>query len=120
MDEHMDDLDHALMALPLAEPPRDLRAKILARTIARPVPVFSAVEIWLIVTIGAIVLWLGGLVALDANALAPRIAALWNVVDARLESFLTPSVFTWVAVGGAIALWIVFFQAGVLRRINRA
>jgi hypothetical protein len=120
MDEHMDDLDRALMALPLAEPPRDLRAKILARTVLRPVAVFSTVEIWVLVTVGAIVLWLAGLVALDANALAPRVAGLWNVVSARLDAFLTPSVLTWVAVGGAIALWIVFFQAGVLRRTTRA
>jgi hypothetical protein len=116
----MDDLDRALMALPLAEPPRDLRAKILARTIARPVAVFSTVEIWLIVTVGALVLWLGGLVALDANVLAPRTAGLWNVLSARLDTLLTPTVLMWAAVGGAIALWIVFFQATVLRRTTRA
>jgi len=120
MDEHLDDLDRALMALPLAEPPRDLRAKILARTIARPVAVFSTVEIWLIVTVGALVLWLGGLVALDAHALATRIAGGWNLVSARLDTLMTPSILTWAAVGGAIALWIVFFQAAVLRRATRA
>ena len=40
-----DDLDRALLALPLEEPPADLHRSILAATILRPTPTFRAWEL---------------------------------------------------------------------------
>jgi hypothetical protein len=120
MDDHMDDLDRALAALPLEEPPRDLCARILARTIYRPVPVFSALEIWLVVVIGSVALWLAGLVLADSHALAARSGIVGEFLAANAAFVLAPGTIMWAAVGTGVALWIIFFQTTRLRRTVRS
>jgi hypothetical protein len=43
-----DELDRALFALPLEEPPADLHQRILAATVQRPAPAFAVWERWLL------------------------------------------------------------------------
>lgn len=63
---HHDDLDRALFALPLEQPPAELRDRILSATIYRPsLPVFRQWEILLLGTVVALLAWL--IVALPAG-----------------------------------------------------
>ena len=56
----MDDaaLERALFALPLEEPPADLRGRILAATVYRPALPFKMWEVWVIGTLMALAVWL--------------------------------------------------------------
>ena len=64
-----DALDRALFALPLEEPPEDLRASILTATVYRPVPVFAAWEIAAIGAVAAVGIWFAVVIALGGGTL---------------------------------------------------
>jgi hypothetical protein len=73
-----DELERALFALPLEEPPAGLRDRILAATVARPRLTFRAWEIWLIGTLVALMVWLTVLVATSAPDVGGVISAALN------------------------------------------
>jgi hypothetical protein len=101
-----EELERALFALDLEEPPADLRAAILADTIYR-VPVSVAVrpwEIWLYGALCAALVWLmffvlGG----DANHAVATAAGYGHQFLAMLSQ---PAVMFWIALGGAATFWI--------------
>ena len=66
----MDDerLERALAALPLEEPPPELRARILAATVYRPVPNVATWQIWLLGTLLAVATW--ALLAFSGSGIA--------------------------------------------------
>ncbi len=100
-------LDRALMALPLEEPPRELRAAILAATIYRPPAIFSFGELLAIGSLAAVILWLGILIALGGAPLFNRsLAAVGGTIVA---TFSNASVLAWFAAGAATALWLTLF-----------
>jgi hypothetical protein len=86
-----DPLDRALLALPLEEPPPDLRERILAATVLAPAPAFRAWELWLVMTLTACAAWLCADV-LRSGALASRL--------------VHPSLLLWLAIGGSSVWWI--------------
>jgi hypothetical protein len=107
---HDDDLDRALAALPLEEPPAHLHARILAATAragTAPTPPVSLPGWWEVSAIGliaALVAWLSSLVLAEPGAGARLSDAVARIVaGAGLTSAQT---WLWLAIGGASALWI--------------
>jgi hypothetical protein len=104
MSNHDDDLDRALAALPLEEPPAGLHARIMAATVYRPAPVFTGWEVWLIGTFVAVALWLTWMLVNAPNATERITTAVVNAIDgAGLTSEYT---VLWLAVGVSAAWWI--------------
>jgi len=102
--ESDDELDRALFALPLEEPPADLRASILAATIYRAPAPFKAWEVW---TLGAIVALAVWLVLLIFEGGASRAMDTVTILGAYIGSFFAqPLNLVWLALGGATALWM--------------
>ncbi len=101
-----DELERALCALALEEPPADLHDRILATTIARPRLTFRAWEIWLIGTLAAFLFWLTFLVGTSASNFGAAIsAALTSGVDLFAET-LSLNTLMWLALGVSFAVWI--------------
>jgi hypothetical protein len=100
-----DELDRALFALPLEEPPPELHRDVMAATVFRPEPVFrawefSALAAALVVT-AALTAWLFS-AAPDTGA---RLTA--GIADAvRSAGLLKLSTYAWLAVGLSAA-WFV-------------
>ena len=99
-----DDLDRALAALPLDEPPAHLHARIMAATLYRPEPAVRGWEIWLMGTLIALAAWLAWLVASAPHA-AERLtdASVWVVESTGFTSEYT---MLWLAVGVSAAWWL--------------
>jgi hypothetical protein len=105
-----DALDRALFALPLEEPPIDLRASILNATIYRPAPVFKPWEVMTLGAIAAVVVWFVVLIALGGNTLFVYTAqAIATVLARGSANFLNLTTLAWVAVGGSTAIWLSIF-----------
>jgi hypothetical protein len=102
-----DALDRALFALPLEEPPTDLRAAILATTVYRPAPAFAAWEIGVLAAIVAIVISLVTAVFMGGSTLFVHSAEAIGTTLTRV--LFNPAVLLWLAVGGATAIWLSLF-----------
>jgi hypothetical protein len=102
-----DALDRALFALPLEEPPADLRASILTATVYRPAPLFKAWEIGLLGAVAALVTWLIALVVLSGGTLFVHSL---EAIGAESEKVLSNySTLAWIAAGGGAAIWLSIF-----------
>jgi hypothetical protein len=102
-----DALDRALFALPLEEPPAELRASILTATVYRPAPVFSFWEITGLGVMAAVLVWLVALVAMGGGTLfLHTISAIVSTVARPLTNVTT---LAWVGAGSATAFWLTFF-----------
>lgn len=102
-----DALDRALFALPLEEPPIELRAAILAATVYRPAPAFSGWEIGALAAILAVVISLVAAVVAGGGVLFTHsIEAIGTTLVRSLSNF---SVLAWLAAGGATAIWLSLF-----------
>lgn len=96
-----DDLERALFALDLEEPPADLRSSILAGTIYH-VPVSAAIspwEVWLGGGLCAALVWL--VIAVLRGAGTPVLDTLGAYGEQALSFFSQPATLFWIAVGGA-------------------
>ena len=102
-----DALDRALFALPLEEPPADLRASILTATIYRPVPVFKLWELVTLATVAAVVVWLVGLVIMGGGKLF--VDSVQAIAMTSLRGLPSTSTLAWVALGGGAAIWLSLF-----------
>jgi hypothetical protein len=102
-----DALDAALFALPLEEPPADLRASILSATIYRPAPLFSRREIIVLGTLTGILVWGILAIALGGGDLFRRtLEATGDALGGALANWTT---LGWLAAGGATAIWLTIF-----------
>ena len=102
-----DALDRALFALPLEEPPADLRAAILTATVYRPAPLFKPWEIGMLGAIAAVVTWLVVMVILSGGTLAVHtLQAIGASAGQVLSNYTT---LAWIAAGGAVAVWLSLF-----------
>jgi hypothetical protein len=97
--ESDDELERALFALPLEEPPADLRASILAGTIYRPPVAVKPWEIWTLGALCAIFVWL--LVLVAGGMAAPLLGRFDLYLNSGLAAFAQPATLFWIAVGGA-------------------
>jgi hypothetical protein len=116
MNDDFDELDRALFALPLEEPPPGLRQSILNATIyaraqvALP-PVIRAWEASLVGGAVAVALWLVYALLTD-KSFGPSLTA--SVVSVA-RGFSDPTTLVWLGAGGAIAAWLVLFNTIRLR-----
>jgi len=101
-----DELERAIFALPLEEPPVDLRAHILAATIARPQPTFRAWEIWLFGTLVAFTVWLMVLVGTSAPDVGGTISRTVNDGVDRFAQLISVNTLVWTALGLSFVIWI--------------
>ncbi len=102
-----DALDRALFALPLEEPPGDLRASILTATVYRPAPLFSAWEAGVLGALTAVVI---GMIVLVVMGGAPLFAHTVGAIESTGGRLLSNDVtLTWIAAGGATAIWLSLF-----------
>jgi len=105
--DNYDALDHALFALPLEEPPTDLRTSILAATAYRPAPVFSMRDIVVIGLILATMVWLvAAIVAGGVGLFAHTVAMIGGTFERFLSDVRT---IGWLGAGAATALWLSLF-----------
>jgi hypothetical protein len=115
MNGDYDDLDRALMALPLEEPPVGLRDSILAATIYAPPLESIALRTWEIVLIGTLLAvgsWLA--IALAQNpALTTQLVGSLQAVVAALAA---PTTFLWLACGATVAFGASLYNV-VPRRV---
>ncbi len=111
-----DDLDRAIAALPLAEPPAGFRARVMAATVYRPEPAVRAWEVWLIGTVLAIAAWLTWLVGSEPHA-TQRIAdaLIYAVQSVGLTSTYT---MVWLAAGASAAWWLSQLTIPARKRIE--
>lgn len=100
-------LDRALMALPLEEPPPDLRAAILAATAYRPPALLSLGEAIALAGVAAAILWLVVAVAMGGGELFTH--ALTAIGGGIVGALSNLSTLAWLATGAATAAWLVFF-----------
>lgn len=101
-----DELERALFALDLEQPPADLRASILSETIYH-VPVTAAVrpwELWLFGGLCALLVWM--LVLVMRGAAGPAAVQAEAFGSALGVFFSQPVNVFWIAVGGAASVWI--------------
>lgn len=102
--ESDDELERALFALPLEEPPVDLRASILTATIYRAPAPFKAWEVWSLGAIVAVAVWLVGLIFAGG---AGRAMDTLTLMGGYIAAFMTQPVnLIWLALGGGTALWM--------------
>ena len=102
-----DALDRALFALPLEEPPADLRAAILTATVYRPVPLFKPWEIALLGVVAAVATWLIAIVVLGGGQLF--VHSLEAIVSSVVDALSNYTTLAWIAAGGAAAIWLSIF-----------
>ena len=103
-----DALDRALFALPLEEPPIDLRASILRATIYAPAPVFKTWELAVLGAVAAVMVWFVTLIVMGGATLFLDTV---QIVGALVMKAITQNGATiaWVAAGGAAAIWLSIF-----------
>jgi hypothetical protein len=110
---NMDDqeLERAILGLPLEEPPEGLRASILLATAYRPVPMFSVAELALLGSLVAISLWLISVVVLGGGSLF--VHTLEAIGSALSRTFSNGAFLAWLAAGAATALWLTLFSGSL-------
>jgi hypothetical protein len=108
MDFYDDDmLDRALRALPLEEPPADLRASILASTVYRPGPLLATWETVLLGAGFAVIAWLVVMMILGGGTLFfDTLKTIGMVLERALSSGVT---LAWIAAGISTAIWLTLF-----------
>jgi len=99
-----DDLERALFNLPLEEAPADLRARILSGTIYRHAVPVKAWEAWLIGGCVAVLAWLLVLILQDGPG--PVVSTFNTIAGTALSVITQPATILWLAVGGAVAMWM--------------
>jgi hypothetical protein len=111
-----DELERALFALPLEEPPVELRARILAATIARPRLTFRAWEIWLVGTVLAFMVWLAFLVSTSSPDLGGTISrAITDGID-QVAALVPVGTLVWTGLGISFVVWISQLSLPASRR----
>jgi hypothetical protein len=99
-----DDLDRALFALPLEEPPADLHRRIMAATVLRPVPTFRQWELWALV-LGVVLLAFAAVWTLTLPAAGSHLADT-VVAGMRALGLFERATYLWLAVGISSVWWI--------------
>jgi hypothetical protein len=113
-----DELERALFALELEEPPADLRATILAATVYRaPLP-FKPWEVWALGAVCALLTWL--LVIVVQGAATPALVTLDSYINEGLSLFMQPATIFWIALGGGAAFWISQLNLTVAPGVQQA
>lgn len=102
-----DALDRALFALPLEEPPVDLRAAILDATIFRPAPLFKPWELAVLGSVAAVMVWLIALIAMGGASLFTY--TVQSIVTMGTDVLSNGATLGWIAAGSGAAIWLSIF-----------
>lgn len=100
-----DELDRALFALPLEEPPADLHARIMAATALRPLPTFAPWE-WVLLVVAisltvALTTWMFGSSPGSVHRLGYAVmSGLYNI------GLYSRATYVWLAIGVSSVWWI--------------
>jgi len=113
-----DELERALFALPLEEPPADLRASILAATVYRAPLAVKPWEVWAAGVLCALLTWL--LLLVVRGGATPTISMISVYASGALALFAQPQTLFWIAVGGGAALWVSQLNLTVVPEALRA
>ncbi|HEX3369502.1 MAG TPA: hypothetical protein VHS56_08005 [Candidatus Cybelea sp.] len=103
----LDALDRALFALPLEEPPADLRSSILLATAYRPVSPFSFWEIAVAGALGAVAVWLVALLVVGGSSLFTH--TVHAIVATLAGALSNAATWEWLVAGSATAVWLSLF-----------
>lgn len=105
MNDHTDDqLDRALFALSLEQPPEGMREAILANTVFRPAPPFKLWEAWGLGLAAAIMVWLIVEISLGGAA---RFVQTFHYIGAFVLAVLgQPATLLWVGIGIGVSIWV--------------
>jgi len=101
-----DELERALFALPLEEPPADLRSRILGATVYRPRMIFRVAEVWGLGTALAVMVWLSWYVMTGLPNLGGTFNFIFSNVVAVVGSAIPAHAWLWLALGISSAIWI--------------
>ncbi len=101
-----DELERALFALPLEEPPADLRRRILGATVYRPRLIFRSAEVWALGTALAVMVWLSWYVTTGLPNLGGKFSFVFANVIAVVGSAVPAHAWLWLALGVSSAIWI--------------
>jgi hypothetical protein len=100
-----DELDRALFALPLEEPPADMHQRIMAATVLRAAPAFRQWELWLLAAAVALIGCLAFYVFTSVPDPGTRVAD--SIVGAlRTIGLFSRSTYVWLAIGLSSVWWI--------------
>lgn len=99
-----DELDRALFALPLEEPPADLHRRIMAATVLRPAPTFRQWELWALV-LGIVLLAFLAVWTLTLPSAGSHLADT-VVAGMRALGLFSRATYVWLAVGISSVWWI--------------
>ncbi|MDQ6930681.1 MAG: hypothetical protein M3126_08465, partial [Candidatus Eremiobacteraeota bacterium] len=103
-----DDLDRLLFALPLEEPPKGMRANILASTVYRPAFPIKIWETWVLGSLIALAVWLSVLIWQGGGpAFAGTLSLLGQVFSRGL---FAESTLLWLAIGGGVAFVLLILN----------
>ena len=104
MPEPYDDLDLAIAALPLDEPPAGLRSAILARTIQRSAAPAWSWELTIIAACIAVLVWAA--LALVTGSATPIITAMVGFTTRSIMTLLNIDTLAWISSGVLLAFWL--------------
>lgn len=113
-----EELERALFALPLEEPPADLRASIMAATVYRPPLPVKPWEVWVFGAALALLAWL--LVLIVKGTAAPELLQFDSYVMDGLNAFAKPATLFWIALGGGAVVWISQLNLTPVPGVQRA
>jgi hypothetical protein len=119
-----EELERALFALPLEEPPADMRAAILAATVYRAPAIMKLWEIAAVAVAAAVVTWLVWQISMGGLPLFTHSLQSIGEIASRFASRSLSNITTlaWIAVGGATTVWLSLWPnapLGVRERIAR-
>lgn len=101
-----DELERALLALPLEAPPAGLHERILAATIYRPRLTFRAWELWAIGTALGLMVWLTALVLTGVPDMASRLTQSFGYAVRDLATLFGSAAMLWSVLGISSAVWL--------------
>ena len=101
-------LERALAALPLEEPSPELRTRILAATIYRPVPNVATWQIWGLGTFLAVATWALLTLVGPGSASATGLA---DWASRAISQYAGSASVIWVGIGLSATLWVMFLSA---------
>jgi hypothetical protein len=112
-----DDLERALFALPLEEPPADLHGRILGATILRPAPAFRVWELWLLAGAVALVAVLTYFILHSPPLSGQR---LGESIESALRTFgfFSRWTYVWIGIGISSVWWISSLSFMPVRRVT--
>ena len=105
-----DDLDRLLFALPLEEPPTEMRANILAATVYRPEFPIKIWETWVLGSLIALAVWLSVLIWQGGGTAFVGTLSVFGQFFSH--GLLAQNTLLWLAVGGGVAFVLLILNLG--------